>query len=158
MVCTHKHSCSPFKSQLELTEVLEHADCIFMDLNMTQIELDDLPPVVSVSRDSGSQLIEASQQNATIALWLPHYSSFDFNVVLLWIMAVGTFVAAGLWAGHDSTGNEDAYLKAEGNQEVGRLQAIECTVMLLRAALNGWTEGAGVASRILGRSARAASV
>ena len=121
---------------------------MFMDLNMTQVELDALPPVVSISRDSGLQLIEASQQNAAVALWLPHYSSFDINVVLLWIMAVGTFVVAGLWADHDSTGNEHAYPKAEGNQEVGRLQAIDCTVILLRVGCNP-----GVASRSLGRSA-----
>ena len=105
---------------------------MFMDLNMTQVELDALPPVVSVSRDSGLQLVEASLQNVTVALWLPHYSSFDFNAVLLWIMAVGTFVVAGLWAGHDSTGNEQAYLKAEGNQEVGSLQTIDCIVILRR--------------------------
>ena len=96
-----------------------------MDLNMTQVELDVLPPVVSVSKDSGVQLTEASQQNATVVLWLPHYSSFDFNVVLLWIMAVSTFIVAGIWAGHDSTGDEHAYLKAEGSQEVRRLQTIE---------------------------------
>lgn len=105
---------------------------MFMDLNMTQVELDSLPPVVSISKDSGLQLIEASQQNETVALWLPNYSSFDFNVVLLGIMAVGTFVLAGLWAGHDSIGHDDAYLKAEGNQEVGRLQTIHCTVNLRR--------------------------
>ena len=103
------------------TDVLDHADCMLMDINMTQVELDALPPVVSISRESGLQLLEASQQNATVTLWLPHYSSFDFNVVVLWIMAVATFLVAGLWAGHDSTGNEQAYLKAEGNQEVGRL-------------------------------------
>ena len=98
---------------------------MFMDLNMTQVEFDALPAVVSISKDSGLQLAEASQQNATIMLWLPHYSSFDFNVVLLWVMAVGTFIVAGIWAARDSTGNEHAYLKAEGNQEVGRLPTIE---------------------------------
>lgn len=97
---------------------LGHADCMFMDLNMTQVELDALPSVVSVSKDVGMNLAAASQQNATVALWLPYYSSFDLNVVLLWIMAVGTFVVAGIWAGHDSIGDEHAYLKAEGSQEV----------------------------------------
>lgn len=92
---------------------------------MTQVELDALPAVVSISKDSGLQLAEASQHNATIVLWLPHYSSFDFNVLLLWVMAVGTLIVAGIWAAHDSTGNEHAYLKAEGNQEVGRLLTIE---------------------------------
>lgn len=103
---------------------LGHADCMFMDLNMTQVELDALPSVVSVSKDVGMKLAAASQQNATVALWLPYYSSFDLNVVLLWIMAVGTFVVAGIWAGHDSIGDEHAYLKAEGSQEVCMLLAI----------------------------------
>ncbi|KAL3137714.1 hypothetical protein ABBQ38_004981 [Trebouxia sp. C0009 RCD-2024] len=94
-----------------------HADCMFMDLNMTQVQLDALPPVVSVSKVAGLQLAEASQHNATITLWLPHYSSFDFNVVLLWIIAVGTFVVAGIWAGRDSLGDEHAFLKADGSQE-----------------------------------------
>lgn len=123
MVCFQNGYC--FLSENKLTDLSNYADCMFMDLNMTQVELDALPAVVSVSKRSGLQLVEASQQNATVVLWLPHYSSFDFNVVLLWIMAVGTFIVAGIWAAHDSTGNEHAYLKAEGNQEVGRPPTIE---------------------------------
>lgn len=88
---------------------------------MTQVQLDALPPIVSVSKVAGLQLAEASQQNATITLWLPHYSSFDFNVVLLWVMAVGTFIMAGIWAGRDSIGDEHAYLKPDGSQEVRML-------------------------------------
>ena len=134
MVCFQDGSC--LLSENKLTSLSSNADCMFMDLNMTEVELDALPAVVSISKDSGLQLAEASQQNTTIMLWLPHYSSFDFNVVLLWVMAVGTFIVAGIWAAHDSTGNEHAYLKAEGNQEVGRLPTIE----LQGQFVEGWAE------------------
>ena len=98
--------------------MLDTADCMFMDLNMTTSELDALPSIVSVSKEAGVQLAEASRNNGTVSLWLPYYSKFDFNVLLLWIMAVGTFIAAGLWAGHDSVGAEHSYLKANGDQQV----------------------------------------
>lgn len=89
-----------------------------MELNVTAPEMDALPPIVSVSKSTGDQLAEAAQNNGTVSLWLPYYSSFDFNVLLLWILAVGTFIAAGLWAGHDSVGAEHDYQKANGDQEV----------------------------------------
>ena len=125
MICFANLDACLNMSSSAYPDVFGCADCMFMDLNMTQAELNALPPVVSVSKGAGLQLEEASQQNETIALWLPHYSSFDFNVVLLWIMAVGTFVVAGIWAGHDSVGNEHAYLKAEGSQEVCMLRIIQ---------------------------------
>ena len=83
---------------------------------MTEADINALPPIVSVSKGTGVKLAQASQQHATIAIWLPYYSSFDFNVLLLWVMAVGTFLAAGLWAGSDSLGSEHSYLKADDQQ------------------------------------------
>lgn len=93
------------------------ADCMYMDLNNTEAEAITMLPVVSVSKQTGLELNEAAQQNATIALWMPYYSSFDFNVILLWVMAIGTFVLAGLWAGNDSFGTEHSYLQVQDDSE-----------------------------------------
>ncbi len=49
---------------------------------------------------------------------MPYYSSFDFNVILLWVMAIGTFIMAGIWAGNDSFGTEHSYLQAQDDSEV----------------------------------------
>ncbi len=89
-----------------------------MDLNNTEAEAITMLPVVSVSKQTGLELKQAAQQNATIALWMPYYSSFDFNVILLWVMAVGTFILAGIWAGNDSFGTEHSYLQAQDDSEV----------------------------------------
>ena len=93
-------------------------DCMYMDLNNTEAEAITMLPVVSVSKQTGLELKEAAQQNDTIALWTPYYSSFDFNVILLWVMAIGTFVLAGIWAGNDSFGTEHSYLQAQDDSEV----------------------------------------
>ena len=84
---------------------------------MTEAGIDALPVIVSVFKETGMKLAKALQQHATIAIWLPYYSSFDLNMLLLWGMAVGTFILAGLWAGSDSLGSEHSYLKA-GDQQV----------------------------------------
>ncbi|KAL0029595.1 hypothetical protein WJX79_006932 [Trebouxia sp. C0005] len=91
-------------------------DCMYMDLNNTEVEAITMP-VVSVSKQTGVELEEAAQKHATIALWMPYYSSFDFNVILLWVMAIGTFVLAGVWAGNDSFGTEHSYLQAQDDSE-----------------------------------------
>jgi len=93
-------------------------DCMYMDLNVTETEAITMLPVVSVSKQTGLELEEAAQQNATIALWMPYYSSFDFNVILLWVVAIGTFILAGIWAGNDSFGTEHSYLQAQDDSEV----------------------------------------
>ncbi len=93
-------------------------DCMYMDLNNTEAEAITMLPIVSVSKQTGLELTEAAQQNATIALWMPYYSSFDFNVILLWVMAIGTFILAGIWAGNDSFGTEHSYLQAQDDSEV----------------------------------------
>ena len=85
---------------------------------MTEGEAADLLPIVSVSNKDGVELEAAALQSETVALWMPYYSSFDFNVLLLWVMAVGTFILAGMWAGNDSCGSEHSYLKALDDQEV----------------------------------------
>ena len=90
---------------------------MYMDLNNTEVEAITMP-VVSVSKQTGVELEEAAQKHATIALWMPYYSSFDFNVILLWVMAIGTFVLAGVWAGNDSFGTEHSYLQAQDDSEV----------------------------------------
>ncbi len=98
--------------------MLPFVDCMFMDLNITEAEATALMPVLSVSKETGLELNEAVQQHASVALWMPYYSSFDYNVLLLWLMAVGTFILAGMWAGNDSFGTEHSYLQSQDDQEV----------------------------------------
>ena len=85
---------------------------------MTADQLAALLPVLSISKQTGSDLEKAAQQEALVAVWMPDYSSFDFNVVLLWNIAVGTFVAAGLWAASDSCGSESGFLNTDRSAEV----------------------------------------
>lgn len=103
---------------LHMICVTGFTDCVYMDLNVTEAEAKAMLPVVSISKQTGLELEAAAQQNATVALWMPDYSSFDFNVVVLWMMAVGTFILAGMWAGSDSSGTEHSYLKSQDASEV----------------------------------------
>lgn len=72
-----------------------------MSLKESEIDPDNQLMLVSVTRQAGVQLRQAALKGATVSVWLPHYSSFDFNVVLLWAIAVGTFVLAGICAAND---------------------------------------------------------
>lgn len=74
-----------------------------MSLDAKQLDPARLPALVSISMATGQQLIQAAADRATVSVWLPDYSSFDPNAILLWIVAVATFTVAGIVAGNDCT-------------------------------------------------------
>ena len=103
---------------------------MYMDLNATEGELAALLPVVSISKQTSQTLKKAAASGAAVAVWLPQYSSFDFNAILLWIIAVGTFLLAGVWAGNDSYASEDSYLKSPHDAEVSTCLCITAATPL----------------------------
>ena len=72
-----------------------------MSLDGAEPDPDDQLMLVSIPRQAGTELKQAVIDGGLVSVWLPDYSTFDFNVVLLWIVAVGTFAFAGICAAND---------------------------------------------------------
>lgn len=88
---------------------------MFMSLDDTKLDPDNQLMLVSISRQAGTELRDAAAEGALVSVWLPDYSTFDFNVVLLWIIAVGTFALAGICAANDCKTADELTLDDEVN-------------------------------------------
>lgn len=72
-----------------------------MSLEKADLDPDSQFMLVSIPRAAGKSLQQAAADGTTVSVWLPHYSTFDFNAVLLWAVAVVTFALAGICAAND---------------------------------------------------------
>lgn len=79
-----------------------------MSVNETQTDPEHQVILVSIPKQAGILLAQSAAAGTTVSVWLPDYSSFDFNVVLLWVVAVGTFTLAGICAANDYKGADAA--------------------------------------------------